>query len=451
MELKPPAMDSSVDEQLAFLMEGTYFADEGDSSVAEGKGLRAQMAAELKAKLTRAAELRAKGDPGWPLRIYLGVDPTRESLHIGHMVPVVNLRRFQALGHRVIFLIGDYTAMVGDPSGQSSEREQLSHERVIELSRFYTAQAFRLLDESKTEIRYNGEWLAGLGFKELAELAARFTVNRIIAREDFRSRMEAGQSVSLHETFYALMQGYDAFALNCDVQVGGYDQHMNLLAGRDLQAYFQKKLAGQDHPLYAQHPESGRHVKGPHVMLTYPLLMGTDGLKMSKSWGNTIDVLDTPEDIFGKVMRISDEMIPHYIDIAVEAPPAEKTAWKARAATEPMAVKKWIALSITALYCGTEAGERAAEHFRRTVQEKEFREEDIANLELPEEFRAGESRLADLIVAMQLLPSKSEAKRLIEQGGVKLRGETVSDLFALYVHSPGTILQLGKRRVYRLG
>ncbi len=311
--------EMSIDEQVAFLMESAFFADEGGTASQQAvtseviahseSNLRKQMAAELKAKLTRSAEQKAKGDPEWPLRIYLGVDPTRESLHIGHMVPVVNMRKFQALGHTVIFLIGDYTAMVGDPSGQSKEREQLTHERVLELARFYTAQAFRLLDADKTEVRYNGEWLAGLGFKELAELAARFSVNRIIARDDFRKRLEAGQSVSLHETFYALMQGYDAFALNCDVQVGGYDQHLNLLAGRDLQAYFQKKFEGAKHPLYDKHPESGKQVKGPHVMLTYPLLMGTDGQKMSKSWGNTIDVLDEPENIFGKVMRISDAML----------------------------------------------------------------------------------------------------------------------------------------------
>jgi len=440
----------SLDEQLAWLMEGTYFADEGGFSVPEGKGLRAQMAAELKAKLERSAALKAKGDPEWPLRIYLGVDPTRESLHVGHLTHAVNMRKFQALGHTVIFLIGDYTATVGDPSGQSSEREQLTHERVLELSRFYTEQAFRLLDREKTEVRYNGEWLAGLRFAQLAELAAQFPLAQVLARQDFRNRLESGAGVRLHELLYMLMQGYDAFALNCDIQVGGYDQHFNLLAGRVLQEYFRDKLAGREHPLYAAHPETGRQVKGPHVMLTYPLLMGTDGRKMSKSWGNTIDVLDTPEDMYGKVMRISDEMIPHYIDVAVEAKRAAREQWKAKVQGDPMGAKKWIAGSITALYCGSEAAAHAAEHFRRTVQEKEFSEEDIVEIELPAEYRAGEHRLADLISALKLLPSKSEARRLIEQGGVRLRGEAVGDPFALYSHRPGDILQLGKRRLYRL-
>jgi len=450
MDTDPRAL--SIDEQLSWLMEGTYFADEGGfaESAPTGAGLRSQMAAELKAKLTHSAALKAKGDPEWPLRVYLGVDPTHESLHIGHMVHAVQLRKLEALGHQVIFVIGDYTAMVGDPSGQSSEREQLTHERVMELARLYTGQAFRLLDADKTEVRYNGEWLGKLGFAEIAELAAQFPISQVLARQDFRSRLESGAGVRLHESLYMLMQGYDAFALNCDVQVGGYDQHFNLLAGRDLQAYFAGKLAGQAHPLYAQHPATGRAVKGPHVMLTYPLLMGTDGRKMSKSWGNTINVLDEPGDIYGKVMRISDEMIAHYIDVAVEARVAEKDEWKRRAAVEPMAAKKWIAHRITALYCGEDEARRAAEHFRRTVQEKQFSEEDIVELSVPAKYKAGGRRLSDLLVELELAASKSEAGRLIEQGGVKLNGAVVKDKFAVYEHVPGTLLQVGKRKVVRL-
>ena len=191
-------------------------------------------------------------------------------------------------------------------------------------------------------------------------------------------------------------------------------------------------------------------VKGPHVMLTYPLLMGTDGQKMSKSWGNTIDVLDEPHNIYGKVMRISDAMIPHYIDVAVEAPLAEKEAWKARASAEPLEAKKWIAARVTALYCGAEAAEQAAEHFRRTVQEKAFADEDLVELTVPEEFKHGQPRLADLLVELRLLPSKSEVRRLIEGGGVRLGGEVVRDFFMHYRHEQGVILQLGKRKVYRL-
>ncbi len=385
----------SIDAQVAFLLEDTYFADEAGGPP-EG-GLRTQMATELRAKLELAAKLKAKGDANWPLRVYYGADPTRNSLHIGHMIPVSRMRKFQQLGHQVVFLIGDYTAMIGDPTGQSTERTQLTHDDVMELSRFYTGQAHRLLypksrtvaypggsiGELAVEVRYNGEWLAGLGFTELAHIAAQFSLSQIAARKDFRERIEAGGFVGLHESFYALMQGYDAFALNCDVQVGGYDQHLNLLAGRDLQRYFERKHKGVEHPLYP-----GQRVKGPHVMLTYPLLMGTDGRKMSKSWGNTIDVLDTPDDMFGKVMRISDEMIAHYIDVAIDARTTEKHLWKIRAADEPMAVKKWIAAKITAMYNGEEAAAKAEEHFRKTVQEKTVDPGDVPEVRVPDAYRA---------------------------------------------------------------
>jgi len=376
------------------------------------------------------------------------------------------------------------------------------------MSRFYTDQAHRLLHaetrevqypsgtltELGTQVRYNGEWLAGLGFAELAEVAAQFSLNRLTAREDFRKRMEEGGSVSLHETFYALMQGYDAYALNCDVQVGGYDQHMNLLAGRDLQRHFERKLAGQDHPLLP-----GQRVKGPHVMLTFPLLMGTDGRKMSKSWGNTIDVMDTPEDMFGKVMRISDEMIAHYIDIALDSRPAEKEQMKSRASSEPMAVKKWIAGKVTAMYNGEEAAAKAEEHFRITVQERSVDLDEVPEVRVPDAYRAEhlglnrddgnavgvaparpetvaesstgnagragatptgpgdeklqqelQPRLVDLLVELQLAPSKSEARRLLTQGGVKLDGEPVTDPFTPYIHVAPTLLQVGKRKVVRL-
>jgi len=485
----------SLDEQVAYLLEGTYFADEGGADAAsvgqasvlannasqagtlapQASTLRKQMAAELKAKLAASAKARAAGEAHWPLRIYLGVDPTRESLHIGHMISCVNLRRFQRLGHQVIFLIGDYTATVGDPSGQSSERPQLTHERVLELAKFYTDQAFRLLHplaeqrqysggivtELGVEVRHNGDWLAELRFAQLAELMALFPVKQILAREDFRQRLDSGEGLRAHELLYAFMQGYDAFALNCDVQVGGYDQHFNLLAGRIIQQYFKDKLAGQDHPLFATRPAGGRSVKGPHVMLTYPLLMGTDGRKMSKSWGNTIDVLDAPADIYGKVMRISDEMIAHYIDIAVEAAPEEKQLQKAAAAGDPMGVKKWISHSLTALYCGAAAADEAAEHFRRTVQEKVFSDRDIVDSDFGKgidsetvDRRDDQGRpqfmLFEIMVEVGLASSKSEARRLISQGGVRINGKTVTNPFEICTYIPGTLLQVGKRKIVRL-
>lgn len=536
----------TIGQQLDYLFEGTYFADEGSShleqqleglvasfsplhnkvnfgnaseeekeqytslskemevvrrklgeqkkslslSTTSGTSLRAQMRSELQKKLEKSAA------SGVPLRIYLGVDPTRTSLHIGHMVAAVNLRRFQRLGHTVIFLIGDYTATIGDPSGQTSERETFTHERVLELAKFYTGQAFRLLDESKTEVRYNGEWLADLRFGEIAELAAQFPLGQVIARQDFRDRMESGAGVRLHESLYMLMQGYDAFALNCDVQVGGYDQHMNLLAGRTLQKYFAKKLKGTDHPLFAEHCATGKAIRGPHVMLTYPLLMGTDGRKMSKSWGNTIDVMAEPHDMYGKVMRISDEMIANYIDVAVEATPAVKAEQKAQAVDDPMGVKKWIAHSITALYHGDEVAGQAAEYFKRTVQEKSFAEEDIPELKIPdpyklfhdvskgqidskevyvpEDYRAEVTEvrpgvtpqpievvlIKDLLVELGIVSSKKEAFRLMKQGAVRITSvwPTAETLILTnpqndyYSHAEyhGGILQVGKRKVFKL-
>jgi tyrosyl-tRNA synthetase len=444
------AAHMSIDEQVAYLMEGTYFADEGglakDAEATES-GLRGQMAAELKKKLEYSQKT------GTPLRVYLGVDPTSDSLHIGHMIPVLHLSRFQKLGHTVIFLMGDYTAMIGDPSGQSKEREQLGHERVLAHAKFYTDQAFRLLDPEKTEIRYNGEWLEGMTFTDVIELAARFSLNKIGARKDFRSRMAAGKQMKLHETFYALMQGYDAFALNCDVQVGAYDQHLNMLAGRTLQTYFKKKLAGDDHPQFAAHPETGKYAKPPHVMLTLPLLKGTDGRKMSKSWGNTIDILSEPPDMYGKVMRINDEMIAHYIDIAVDAPKVVKDEWKAKIADDPMGVKKWVAGRITAMYHGEDAAADAAAHFQRTVQEKAPSSEDIPEKDAIKVVVKRGGKPVELGVHMFLLDlvtSKSEARRLIKGGAVSLDGVKVTDERALYEHKSGVILKYGKGKKVKL-
>ena len=470
----------SIEEQLEWLMEGTFFADEGGiaskESVAEHEqktdpmkavtvpagadekeffkehpeltAFRGSLRYRAKFELLKKLRWSAKNDT--PLRVYLGVDPTRDSLHIGHMIPAKYLRRFQLLGHRVVFLMGDYTATIGDPSGQSKEREQLTHERVLAHAKFYADQAFRLLDPELTEVRYNSEWLSDLRFAQIAELAALFPLGQIIARQDFRTRLESGAGVRFHECLYSLMQGYDAFALNCDVQVGAYDQHFNLLAGRIIQQHFADKLKGAEHPLFATHPDTRKNVHGPHVMLTIPLLMGTDGRKMSKSWGNTIDVLDSAEDMFGKVMRISDEMIDNYIDIAVEVRQVVKEEWKAKAKDDPMGVKKWIAGQITAMYHGADGAARAEEHFRRTVQEKSFSADDIPEVEVPVEFCEDGKRLADLIVALKLSPSKKEAQRLIDGGGVKLDDVPVSDKLAEYSYKAGVILRVGKRKIVKL-
>jgi tyrosyl-tRNA synthetase len=419
-----------VSEQIEILLRGTQFADEvegtsdsADSAAmgrAEGRTLREQMIAELTDRLKE----------GRPLRVYLGVDPTSTNLHLGHFVPIQKLRQFQELGHQVVFLTGDYTATIGDPSGQSSERQRLRHEQVLEMGRTYAQQAFRLLDPARTELRNNGEWLSKLTFAEIVDLASIFPLKWIVSRRDFRDRLDRGESLRLHETLYSLMQGFDAYALHCDVQVGGYDQHFNLLAGRWVQEHFGEK---------------------PHVMLTLPLLMGTDGRKMSKSYGNTIHVNDAPEDVYGKTMRIADEFLGDYFDLATSFSPAEIDAAKKKLATKgvnPMDVKKDLAMHLVALYHGKEAAERAAAHFRQVVQEKSAPEE-IETVTVTAGIGPG-TPWADLLVTLKLAASKSEVRRLIQQGGFYVEQESVTDIAAAWDGRAETLVRLGKRRYFRL-
>lgn len=423
----------SVEKQIEILLRGTLFADEVEGGEAaaklaatgaeEGRTLRDQMTAELAERLKL----------GRPLRVYLGVDPTSTNLHLGHFVPVQKLRQFQELGHQVVFLIGDYTATIGDPSGQASERKRLRHEEVLELGRTYADQCFRLLDPKKTEIRHNGEWLSKLSFAEIVELAAQFPLKWIISRRDFRERLEKGESLRLHETLYSLMQGYDAYALHCDVQVGGYDQHFNMLAGRWIQEHFDEK---------------------PHIMLTLPLLMGTDGRKMSKSYGNAIHINDAPDDIFGKAMRISDDLIPNFLDLSTTMTGDEIEAMKAelgRKGVNPMDVKKKLAAHLVHIYHGEDAAARAAEHFRQVVQEKEVPEE-IESVTVPASMGPGTPWL-DIAVSTEpqrLAASKSEMRRLIQQGGFYVEQEVVKDVFASWDGRAETLVRLGKRRYFRV-
>ncbi len=419
-----------VDEQLEILMRGTLFADEGDTGgmptngaevgAAEGRSLREQMRSELRDRLGE----------GRPLRVYLGVDPTSADLHLGNFVPIQKLRQFQELGHQVVFLIGDYTATIGDPSGQDVERKRLRHSEVMEMGRTYAEQAFRLLDADRTEVRHNGEWLAKLTFAEIVELAAILPLKWIISRRDFKDRLDRGESLRLHETLYSLMQGYDAYALHCDVQVGGYDQHFNLLAGRWIQERFGEQ---------------------PHIMLTLPLLMGTDGRKMSKSYGNTIHVNDTPEDVFGRTMRIADEFLPDYLELATAMTGDEIDRLKSRLkepGMNPMEIKKELAFHVVSLYYGDDAAERAAGHFRQVVQEKGAPQE-IEAVTVPAEIAEGISWV-DLVVACGLAKSKGEVRRLMQQGGFYVEQESVRDVGAVWDGRTETLVRLGKRRYYKV-
>ena len=413
----------SVEAQVDLLMRGTRFADEADSravEIPEGGGLRSRMRAELRNKL------RA----GRPLRVYLGVDPTSTELHVGHFVPLQKLRRFQELGHQVGFLIGDYTATIGDPSERTSERKRLTHEHVLALASSYTEQACRILDSDKTEVRYNGDWLGKLSFADIIELASIFPLKQIVARRDFQRRMEQGEALRFHESLYALMQGYDAYMLKCDVQVGGYDQHFNMLAGRAIQEHFGDP---------------------PHVMLTNPLLVGTDGRsKMSKSYRNVINVHDAPFDMYGKTMRMADAHIQTYLELAssLDAEAIDAEVQRLQDGANPMVVKKRLAFDLVRQYHGEAAAAAAAETFQRVVQCQQAPDE-VPQVSVPAHLQG--VTWVDLCADLELCPSKAEARRLVRQGGFYVEQTPVTDTEArAEVPPPGVLVRLGKRRYYRL-
>lgn len=412
----------SVEAQVDLLMRGTRFADEADdggAEMAEGGELRGRMQTELRDKLRL----------GRPLRVYLGVDPTSTDLHVGHFVPLQKLRRFQDLGHQVVFLIGDYTATIGDPSEQTSERKRLTHEHVLELAGSYTEQANRILDPDRTEVRYNGDWLGKLSFADIIELASIFPMKQIVARRDFQRRMEQGESLRFHESLYALMQGYDAYMLKCDVQVGGYDQHFNMLAGRAIQEHFGNP---------------------PHVMLTNPLLIGTDGRKMSKSYGNVINVHDGPFNMFGRTMRVADAHIPAYLELtsSLSAEDIDAHLQRLQDGVNPMEIKKLLAFNLVRQYHGEAKAIEAQERFRRMVQ---FRQPDDGIEETYVWPELWGRTWVDLCVELGLTSSKSEARRLMRQGGFYVEQTRIMDTETRAERPPASVLvRLGKRRYYRL-
>jgi tyrosyl-tRNA synthetase len=333
------------------------------------------------------------------------------------------------MGHRAIFLVGDYTAMIGDPSERETERRRFTHEEVLALAETYTDQAFRILDPRKTEVRHNSEWLSKLTFADLIDLASIFPLKQIIARRDFQDRMARGDSLRFHEALYALMQGYDALALDCDVQVGAYDQHFNMLAGRTIQEHYGKE---------------------PHVMVTNPLLTGTDGRKMSKSYDNTINIREEPFDMYGKTMRITDALIPEYLELAssIDRAEVDRLVEQLRTGVHPMDVKKRLAFHLVSEYHGEEAAREAEEKFLQVVQKKEAPDE-VPGLVVPADLAAG--RWVDLLAGLSLTRSKGEARRLMVQGGFYVNQEQVTDAESTAAIPPeGVLVRLGKRRYYRL-
>ncbi len=390
---------------------------------------------DLKKKL---AESRA-------LTIKLGVDPTAPDLHLGHAVPLRKMRQFQDLGHKVVLLIGDFTARIGDPSGRSVTRPPLSEDEVRANARTYTDQAFKVLDESKTELRYNSEWLAPLKFEDILRLTARFTVARMLERDDFEGRYKAEQSIGLHEFLYPVMVAYDSVALDADVEMGGTDQKFNLLAGRELMSSM-----GME----------------PQVCLTVPILEGTDGVqKMSKSYGNYVGLTDEANDMFGKIMSIPDEvktpgehargdMIARYFRLTTSLPVEEIDAIEAGLADgslDPNATKRLLAREIVTLYHDGVAAEAAEAEFDRVCKERDVPSE-ISDFTFHDSKAADEPVfLPKLMVESGLVASSGEARRLIQQGGVKIDGEPVArdSLELAPADIDGKVLQAGKRKFVR--
>lgn len=372
---------------------------------------------------------------GKPLNIKLGVDPTAPDIHLGHAVPLRKLRQFQDLGHHVTLIIGDGTALIGDPSGRNTTRPQLTREEVEANAKTYVEQAFKVLDPEKTTLRYNSEWIMDLGMEELLKLMAKFSVARILERDDFTNRYNSGQTISLHEFLYPVMQAYDSVVIDADVELGGTDQLFNLLAGRELM----EKMGME-----------------PQVCLTLPLLEGTDGVrKMSKSYGNYIGLTDDPADMFGKVMSIPDELMVKYYRLASTLGVDEIDAIERGLANDelhPNKVKRALAQNIVAAYYSPEAAEEAEAAFDRVFKQHDVPEdipEYAADLTPNEE---GLVYVAKLIADAGLAPSVGEARRLIDGGGVKINGEALAP--KVYNIEPsaleGAVVQVGKRKFVRL-
>jgi tyrosyl-tRNA synthetase len=364
---------------------------------------------------------------GVPLRIKLGLDPTAPDLHLGHTVVLNKMRQLQDLGHTVIFLIGDFTAMIGDPSGRNATRPPLTREQIEANARTYFEQASLVLDAKRTEIRYNSEWSDPLGARGMIQLAARYTLARMMERDDFTRRFRSGVPISVHELLYPLMQGYDSVALKADLELGGTDQKFNLLVGRELQ-----KEYGQE----------------PQCILTMPLLVGLDGVeKMSKSKGNYVGITDAPDEMFGKLMSISDDLMWTYYELLSSRSIEALAALKAECAAgrNPRDAKVALAGEMVARFHGAAAAEAAREGF-----EARFSRGVLVAQDLPQVSVAGAPLpIAQLLKQANLVPSTSEAMRNIEQGGVRIDGERVSDK-GLKLAAGAYVVQVGKRRAARV-
>jgi tyrosyl-tRNA synthetase len=403
----------SIDEQVALLMQGTEYGDEQ---------LKQAMARELKERLIEAEQA------GRPLKVYCGFDPTSSDLHLGHTIPMRKLRQFQELGHNITFLIGNYTSLIGDPSDKDKLRPQLTADQVGHNGRTYAEQSYKILDRAKTRVRYNAEWLSELSFVELIKLASNFTIQQFMTRENFKLRLERNDPVYLHETFYALMQGYDAVAQEADVQVGGSDQLFNIIvAGRKMQ-----EAVGQK----------------PQVGILMGILPGTDGVvRMSKSLGNHIPILATPEDMYGKIMSLPDAAMPIFFKLVSRYTPTQIAAIEqglADGSRHPRDVKMELAREIVTIFHNEAAAHAGEQHFVNVFQQHALPDE------IEEVTIAQAMTITDLLIFTQTAKTKNEARRLIDQGGVKLDGEPITGATTLIEVAAPRVLQVGKRKFVRL-
>ncbi|MBD9222693.1 tyrosine--tRNA ligase [bacterium] len=376
-----------------------------------------------------AVKLQHAADTNTPLRIKLGMDPTRPDLHLGHTVVMRKLKEFQKLGHKIVLLVGGATAMIGDPSGKSETRPALTKEQVEENAKTYFAQMSKVIDISQAEVVNNADWLHKLTFTEMLQLAGKVTVAQMMTRDDFAKRYAEGKPIAIHEFFYPLMQAYDSVAIDADIELGGTDQRFNTLLGRDIQAAYGKKY--------------------PQLVMMLPLLEGTDGVvKMSKTYPeHCISLTDSAKDMFGKLMSIPDTLITRYYSLLTDVPQAELEKMDEQIASNsinPRDIKMALAHMITEEYHGKEGADKAQEDFINVVSNKGI-PEDIESVKID-----AEKSILDLLVELSFVQSKGEAKRLIQGGGVKIDGEKISDMGFVVKPQMDVVLQAGKRKFAKL-
>ena len=393
----------SVDEQLRIITAGTV-------------------------QVESVGELRAKLERGRPLRIKLGCDPSSPDLHVGHGTVLRHLRRMQDLGHHIVFIVGDFTARIGDPSGKAKTRPMLSEAEVRANAATYAAQVGKVLEVSRCEVRYNGEWFAELGAGGLMELTTHYTVARMLERDEYARRYAAGEPITIRELLYPLVQGYDSVAVQSDIEIGGTDQTFNLLVGRDIQRAY-----GQE----------------AQVIMTYPLLVGLDGVqKMSKSLGNAVGITEPPEEMFGKLMSISDALMPEYHGLLLEWTAEQGARLQADLAggrRHPMEAKAELARQVIATYHGEAAAEAAEGEFRRVFSERQ-KPSEMPQVDCGAVVREGKAAITDVLTLVGFAPSRSEARRLTASGAVSVGGVKVTDPHAHVNVAPATLLRVGKRR-----